>query len=59
MLERMEERAGGEADREGGTSRSPVWAWPTLGSCALGGRASEVGVMKMCLGVFGQIFLTG
>lgn len=55
VLERMEECAGGEADREGGTSRSPIWAWLTLWSCALQGRASVDGAVKTCLRVFGQV----
>lgn len=50
----MEECADGEADREGGTSRSPVWAWLTLWSCALGGRASADGAVKTGLRAFGQ-----
>lgn len=55
VLEQMEECADGEADREGGTSRSPVWAWLTLRSCALGGRASADGAVKTGLRAFGQI----
>lgn len=55
VLEWMEECAGGEADREGGTSRSPIWAWLTLWSCALGGRASVDGAVKTCLRVSGWI----
>lgn len=46
---------GGEADMESGTSRSLIWAWLTLWSCALGRRASVDGAVKTCLRAFGQI----